>query len=116
MANSSDQKIRLFQAILDSMFKDYSVDNDDNACAPMTAFDQSKGRLTIALLTGESINVPFSSSMEVLDLKRWIKQDLNHDIEKQKLLYKDQELTVSINVFMFDCLKLVILSSHHIDV
>jgi len=87
------------------MFKDYCADNDDNACEPMAAFGQSKDRLTIALLTGESIDVPFSSSMEVVDLKRQIEQDLNHDIEKQKLLYKDQELTVSLR-----CLCLTVLS------
>jgi len=77
------------------MFKEYSVDSDNVTDVPDAAISQTKDKLTIALLTGESIDVLYSSCMEVLQLKHQIKQELKHDIEHQKLIFKDQELTVS---------------------
>ena len=90
---SSSEKIQLFQAILDSMFKEYSVDHDDIS-SPNASSGQTGGRLTIRLLTGESIDVPYNASMEILELKHRIMQQLKHDIGKQKLLYKEKEMTV----------------------
>jgi len=77
------------------MFKEYSVDDDDVTGAPIASSGQFGGRLTVALLTGESVDVPYNSSMEILELKRQIMQKLNHEIGKQKLLYKNKQLTVS---------------------
>ena len=90
---SSSEKIQLFQAILDNMFKEYSVDDDDTS-SPTATSGQTGGKLTIRLLTGESIDVPYNAAMEVLELKRLIMQQLKHDIGKQKLLYKEKEMTV----------------------
>ena len=85
--------MKLFQAILDKMFKEYSVNVEMDT--PPTHGDAGKSNsLSISLLTGESIDVPYSSSMEVLELKREIMKKLNHDIGKQRLLYNDKELKV----------------------
>jgi len=75
------------------MFKEYSVDDDDTS-SPTATSGQTGGKLTIRLLTGESIDVPYNAAMEVLELKRLIMQQLKHDIGKQKLLYKEKEMTV----------------------
>jgi len=93
-ANLTGRKMKLFQAILDKLFKEYSVNVDINTSP--TKCDADKSTLTISLLTGESIEVPYSSSMEVLELKRNIMERLNHDINKQRLLYNDKELKVSV--------------------
>ena len=92
-AKLTDKKLKLFQAILDKLFKEYSVNVDTGAAPDQGDADKT---LTISLLTGESIEVPYSSSMEVLELKRKIMEQLNHDIIKQRLLYNDMELKVSI--------------------
>ncbi|XP_045161189.2 uncharacterized protein LOC123526204 isoform X2 [Mercenaria mercenaria] len=88
----SDKKMRWFQEILDDMFKEYEADDsvDDSPTIQNTLY--AGGILTITVLTGESIAVPYDPNMEVLQLKRKISQAMNHAVEKQKLLYKDKEL------------------------
>ncbi|XP_053378324.1 uncharacterized protein LOC128548049 isoform X1 [Mercenaria mercenaria] len=91
----SDEKPQLFQALLRELFKEYETNDED---ADEEAFDTqehpvlAKGILTVALLTGESFAVPFDPEMEVLELKRRIHEQLNHPVDKQKLIYKEVEL------------------------
>ncbi|WAR10219.1 hypothetical protein MAR_035295 [Mya arenaria] len=90
----TDNKPQYFQAILDDLFKEYAVDDDDDTDVNGGATHFSLGgTLTISLLTGESMAIPFTPSMEILQLKAKIMNQLKHDTNKQKLLYKDTELT-----------------------
>jgi len=94
-AEPSHEKIRFFQAILDTMFKDYSIEDDNNDTVASISTDGQHGEgLTIALLTGESVEVPYSPSMDVMELKRRVQMKLKLSIGKQRLMYQDKELTV----------------------
>lgn len=93
-AKPTDRKIIWFQAILDDMFKEYNVDDDDDSDQlPTTVFAGSI--LTVTVLTGESMSVPYQPDMEILQLKQKIRSDhrMGHEVGKQKLLYNDKELT-----------------------
>lgn len=92
----SDKQIQWFQAILDDMFKEYdSGDPDAGACQGIPHPLFASGILTITVLTGESMTIPYDPNMEVLQLKRQISNSMNHEVGKQKLLYNEKELIVS---------------------
>lgn len=92
-AKLSDEKMQWFQAILDDMFKEYGTSDtveDETQDLPNPLIEG--GILTITVLTGESMAVPYDPNMEVLQLKRKISYEMKHPVEKQKLLYKDREV------------------------
>jgi hypothetical protein len=91
----TDKKIRWFQAILDNMFKEYDAGGHaevDSQSVPNPLF--AGGIITISVLTGESMAVPYDPNLQVLHLKRQITKTMSHPVDKQKLLYMDKELAV----------------------
>ncbi|KAH3699646.1 hypothetical protein DPMN_074606 [Dreissena polymorpha] len=90
-ATLADPTLKFFQAILDGMFKMYDVTDDYIPTTPSVVSGLKNGRLTISLLTGESFTIyEFNPNMEVLELKSNVQQKLKHDVNKQKLLYRDK--------------------------
>ncbi|KAH3751692.1 hypothetical protein DPMN_186261 [Dreissena polymorpha] len=92
-AKLADPTLKFFQAILDDMFKMYDVTDDYVPTFTPNVSGLNNGRLTVSLLTGESVTIPFNPNMDVLELKLKVQQELKHDVNKQKLLYRDKELT-----------------------
>nr|XP_032826639.1 uncharacterized protein LOC116951905 isoform X2 [Petromyzon marinus] len=52
----------------------------------------SGGVLSIALLNGDKMSIPFDPSMKIVDVCSRIKKIYNYDIKKQKLIYGEKEL------------------------
>jgi hypothetical protein len=91
----TDKKIRWFQAILDDMFKEYDAGGHGEFVSPSVPNPLfAGGIITISVLTGESMAVPYDPNLQVLQLKRQISKTMNHQVDKQKLLYMDKELAV----------------------
>ena len=99
----TDKKIKWFQAILDDMFKEYNDDaNEEVHSLTLPNPLHAGGILTISVLTGESMAVPYDPNLQVLQLKKQISKTMNHPVDKQKLLYKDGELPVSFIYFKLE--------------
>ncbi|KAL3859945.1 hypothetical protein ACJMK2_010124 [Sinanodonta woodiana] len=77
-----DCRLKLFEAILSEMFTEYTA-----SYTPEVSIYGLR-TLYVTMLTGESINVPYSPYMTVSQLKQEIYEKLNHDTSKQKLLYQ----------------------------
>lgn len=88
----TDKRIQWFEDILKEMFKEYKVDDADDGDNEALTVYPAGGTLTVTVLTGESMAVPFSPSMEILWLKEKIRLSMGHEIGKQKLLYQEKEL------------------------
>ncbi|XP_060594249.1 uncharacterized protein LOC132748655 [Ruditapes philippinarum] len=89
----TDKKIRWFQAILDDMFKEYDAgDHEDFDSQSVPNSLLAGGIITISVLTGESMAVPYDPNLQVLQLKMQISETMDHPVDKQKLLYMDKEL------------------------
>ena len=72
------------------MFKVYTAED-----TPSMMIDTSGSEtIRVSVLNGDSINVLFSPSMTVMQLKQIIMSELGHVIQKQKLLWKENELKV----------------------
>lgn len=95
-AEMNDQKLLWFQAILREMFKEYTTEIEDDSATTIFNPLITHGTLTVSLLTGESITVPFSPYMKIIELKKRIFQELGHEVDKQKLLYNEKELTAYV--------------------
>lgn len=50
--------------------------------------------ISVVMLGGDSTVVEYQPAMEILSLKDFVKRRLGPDPDKQRLLYKEQELTV----------------------
>ncbi|KAH3751719.1 hypothetical protein DPMN_186288 [Dreissena polymorpha] len=87
-ATLKDPTLQFFKAILDDMFKVYDVTDH---CSPSTP-PNGKDVLTVSLLTGQSFTLPFDQNMEVLDLKLRVQNEFKHNVNKQKLLYREKKL------------------------
>ena len=89
--DANSDTIQFFESILDSMFTEYET--------TYTAqdFSDSGSTLTVTVLNGESLVVPYIASMSVLQLKTKIFEKFKIDISQQKLLHNDKELKVSID-------------------
>lgn len=85
------ENVRWFEAILDQMFIEYRAEDIDNF-TPVVCSGGSTVNITV--LNGESMQVGYNPAMTVYQLKQQIQIKLKHDINKQKLLYKDTELQV----------------------
>ena len=88
--NINDQNPRLFKAILKRMFTEYDVTEIPEVVNPLA----TGGFVTVTLLTGETIEIPYSANMKILEVKNRIKAKMGHDVSKQKFLYNDVELMV----------------------
>ncbi|XP_052813680.1 uncharacterized protein LOC128240816 [Mya arenaria] len=88
-----DRQVKLCQAILDDLFKEYDGDDDDT---PTVCFNVG-GSLTVASLTGDSFTIPFDPNMEILQLKSKVRENMQHDVRKQRLIYKEKELEDMVN-------------------
>ncbi|KAJ8318511.1 LOW QUALITY PROTEIN: hypothetical protein KUTeg_003602 [Tegillarca granosa] len=54
----------------------------------------SSATVNITVLNGESMQIVYNPAMTINEVKRQIQIKLSHDINKQKLLYKDKELQI----------------------
>ena len=89
-AKLSDKSLQRFQAIFETMFREYKpADANDHGAASAAG----SCTITVNLMTGEGIQIPFHPTMTVQELKLTIQVRMNHDVKKQKLLFK--ELTVT---------------------
>ena len=50
--------------------------------------------ISVVMLGGDSTVVEYQPAMEILSLKDFVKRRLGPDPDKQRLLYKEQELKV----------------------
>ena len=57
--------------------------------------------VTVATINGDTAWVPYEANMRISDLKRLVRDELNIDESKQKLLFNEQALKVC-NAFYFD--------------
>ncbi|XP_052272621.1 uncharacterized protein LOC127873076 isoform X2 [Dreissena polymorpha] len=90
-ANLTDHTLQFFEAILNDMFKEYTVADD---YAPSTTAASDGSSFTVSLLNGESARFPFNPKMEVEGLKSLVQKQMKHDVNKQKLLFREKELAV----------------------
>ena len=85
-----DKQLRWFQAILDTIFKEYhSVNTPEVESVP-----GGEGKLYVTSLTGESLEFDYAPTLTVLDVMKQIQLTLGHATNKQKLLYNETELKV----------------------
>ena len=99
--NINNQNPRLFKAILKRMFTEYDVTETPEVVSPFA----SGGVITVTLLTGETIEIPYSANMEILEVKNRIKAKMGHDVSKQKFLHNDFELTVRSYFVWWSCIQ-----------
>ncbi|OWF52740.1 hypothetical protein KP79_PYT06322 [Mizuhopecten yessoensis] len=83
--------MKLLEANLDAMFTVY-----ESSYTP-SVVTQGSELIHVTVLTGESVSVPYYSTMTVLQLKENIKLRLKHDVNKQKLIYNNTELSDRTN-------------------
>ena len=57
--------------------------------------------VTVATINGDTAWVPYEPNMRISDLKRRVRDELNIDESKQKLLFNEQGLKVSNLSFCF---------------
>ncbi|XP_060063425.1 uncharacterized protein LOC132543898 [Ylistrum balloti] len=85
--NPDSHSVKMMEASLGAMFTVY-----ESTYTPSVA-KQGWDLVHVTVLTGESISIPYYSTMTVLKLKDEIKHRLNHDVDKQKLNHNNNELT-----------------------
>ncbi|XP_069124643.1 uncharacterized protein [Argopecten irradians] len=85
--NPDSDIIKVMQATLDVMFTVYEGEYTPSVET------QGPDRIHVTVLTGESVSIPYYSTMTVLGLKDAIKKQLKHDVNKQKLIYNNNEIT-----------------------
>lgn len=86
------ENVHWFEAILDQMFTEYRPDDIDDFTP--TVCSDSSATVNITVLNGESMQIVYNPAMTINEVKRQIQIKLSHDINKQKLLYKDKELQI----------------------
>ncbi|XP_067672823.1 uncharacterized protein [Haliotis asinina] len=89
VANDS-QMMEILQHTLKEMFRVY----DTSYTPHVIPEGASEGVIQVTVLNGESITLPFKPDMTILKVKEEIQKELQHDVQKQKLLYNATELKV----------------------
>lgn len=88
-------KIIIFEKMLAKMFKEYETSYNDVVDSKDSNSDCSTTYINITGLTGESMQIPYTLKLTVMELKNYIQRELRIDTSKQKLLYEDKEIEVS---------------------
>ncbi|XP_046352764.2 uncharacterized protein LOC124132734 [Haliotis rufescens] len=84
------RNIAVVQRTLDEMFREYTTEY-----TPLVIPEgASEGVVRVAVLNGDSMTVNYRPYMTILELKQSIQNKLKHEVQKQKLLYKDKEIKV----------------------
>ena len=52
--------------------------------------------ITVTVITGECMHAVYNPSMTIQQLKMMIHKEMKHELAKQKLLFNEKELSVSI--------------------
>ncbi|WAR10148.1 TERZ-like protein [Mya arenaria] len=86
----SDERIRFFQAILDTKFKAYA--SSELRMTNERADTVNRDAFKVTLLTGENFKIDFDSGMTIDALKDRIATIVKVNPDRQKLLYNDTEL------------------------
>ena len=89
VVTSDSDNMKFVEAMLSSMFKEY-------ATTYTKAVAVSGQNVMVSTLNGENVSIPYISSMTILELKQQIHQKIDVEVGKQKLVFNDKELTVSI--------------------
>lgn len=86
--------IQWFEAILDEMFREYEA-----IYTPPAEKGLGKEILNITVLNGDATQIPYSSSMSMFDVQRFISDKLKIPGNKQKILYNDKMVQVLMYLF-----------------
>ncbi|XP_052068624.1 uncharacterized protein LOC127707904 isoform X2 [Mytilus californianus] len=85
-------KIKIFEKMLAKMFKEYETSYSPVVESKDLDSDGSTTYINITGLTGESMQIPYTLKLTVMDLKNHIQRELRIETSKQKLLYEDKEI------------------------
>lgn len=85
------EQIVLFKEVLAQMFTKY-----ETTYSPVVNIGGKETFVNVIGLTGDSTRIKYTPYITVRELKQHINQTWNIDPSKQKLLYEDREMIVSI--------------------
>lgn len=86
--NPEDEQMIWFEAILNTMFLDYAQVLAETKLAGIPGSEA----ITVATMNGDTAWIPYKPDMTIAALKRHVRDELNIDESKQKLLYNEQAL------------------------
>ena len=107
------QRMIWFEAILKTMFIDYS---EVIAANKMAAHPGSEV-ITVATMNGDTAWVPYEANMRISYLKRHVRDELNIDERNQKLLFNEQALKVrNLSYFAFLYIAFILLNIQNLKI
>ena len=85
-------------ATLENLFPKYSAPDSTPEHAEMSSLETNQ-TISVVMLGGDSTVVAYKPSMTIRDLKSFVQTRLGPAPQKQRLLYKEQELKVRMQLF-----------------
>lgn len=91
--NTSDSRYLECLATLEHLFPKYTTPDATPEYAEMSSLESNQ-TISVVMLGGDSTVVEYKPSMTIQDLKNFVQIRLGPAPQKQRLLYKEQELKV----------------------
>ena len=86
-------------ATLENLFPKYTAPDATPEYAEMSSMENNQ-TISVVMLGGDSTVVEYKPSMTILYLKSFVQNRLGPDPQKQRLLYREQELKVRTMTFL----------------
>ena len=96
--STSDPRYRECLATLENLFPKYTAPDSTPEHAEMSSLEINQ-TISVVMLGGDSTVVEYKPSMTIHYLKEFVQTRLGPPPQKQRLLYKEQELKVRIKLF-----------------
>jgi len=96
--STSDPRYLECLATLENLFPKYSAPDSTPEHAEMSSLEPNQ-TISVVMLGGDSTVVAYVPSMTIQNLKSFVQTRLGPAPQKQRLLYKEQELKVRMKLF-----------------